>query len=110
MSVSRLAIERAITGVELPHDQPIRCCECGTRLREGALVTVAATEHDGGVWRLGDVWCAGDGPVPWDHDADADADVLAEGSLGLASDSRDQRHYPILVRAAVLNGEQVVRA
>jgi hypothetical protein len=104
-NISRVAIERQISGVELPHDQPIRCCECGARLREGALVTVAATEHSGGVYRLGNVWCASDGPVPWEYDGDGD--VLAEGSLGLASDARDQRHYPVLVEAAVLNGEQV---
>lgn len=105
MTASRLAIEHSLEGRELPQDTPVRCADCGTNLREGALVTVAATEHDGGVWRLSDVWCAGDGPVPWKYDGDAD--VLAEGSLGLASDVRSQRHYPILVCATVLNGKRV---
>lgn len=102
MNQTTAAIENSLEGRELPQDQPVRCRDCHARLREGEPVTVAANQHEG-VWRLSDVWCAPDAPVPWSHDTD---DVLVEGDIGLVSDVRNQRHYPVVVRATLLNGRR----
>lgn len=102
MTPSNLAIERALTGIELPHDEPVRCADCGARLREGQPITASANCH-GDVWRYGQIWCAGCAPRPWKHDA---ADVLVEGSLAVVSDVRRQRHYSVVIDATVASGDR----
>ena len=104
MSDSKLAIERAVTGIELPMDSPIVCDDCHARLREGQPITVGATRHDGEVWRIGELWCAVCAPRP----SESDADRIVEGDVGIVSDVREQSHYPVLVRATVV--EELVRA
>ena len=103
MSDSNLAIEHSIEGRELPMDQPIVCDECHARLREGQPITVAANQH-GEVWRIGDLWCAVCAPRP----SESDADRLVEGDVGLVSVAREQRHYPVVVGATVV--EELIRA
>jgi hypothetical protein len=105
MSDSKLQIERAVTGIELPMDQPIVCDVCHARLREGQPITVGVTRHnDEGVWRMGLLWCPVCAPAP----GESNADRLVEGDVGIVSDAREQAHYPVLVRATVV--EELIRA
>ena len=97
---SRLAAERQLEGVELPHDDPIRCSNCHARLTEGQPITAAAGRSEG-VWRYGDIWCAGCAPLPRDG---SDGDVLAEGTLAVVSDVRRQRHYSVVIDVVVAAG------
>ena len=102
MSDSKLTIERAVTGIELPRGEPIACADCGAPLREGQPVTAEA-DH-AGVWRPGECWCPTCAPRP----SEVDADRLAEADIGIIADARNQRHYSVLVRVTVV--EELVRA
>ena len=105
MSDSKLAIARAVEGIELPMDQPIVCDVCHVRLREGQPITVGVTRHnDEGVWRMGLLWCPVCAPAP----SECNADRLVEGDVGIVSNVNNQRHYPVVVQAAVV--EELVRA
>ena len=101
---SKLAIERAVEGVELPMDSPIVCDSCHARLREGQPIAVGVTRHYGGVYRIRKLWCVVCAPTP----SESGADRLVEGDVGIVTDTQAQRHYPVVVRATVV--EELVRA
>ena len=100
---SKFAIERAVTGVELPQDSPVMCSTCRARLREGQPVT-AAVRQRGESYHPDGLFC----PTCAPRLSQTKADHIVEADIGLVSDVREQRHYPVLVQATVV--EELVRA
>lgn len=91
-------IEQSLTGAKLAADAPIRCSTCGSHVGEGSPVTVAAVRSsDGGRWRIERVFGGACSPiVTGDVDAPRPL-VLAEGDIGVVTDSRAQDHWPVLL-------------
>lgn len=93
-------VRQALDGAKLPHDEPVRCADCGTHLSEGSPVTVAA-DRDNDVWRVQHIWGAACAPISGEEFGTADA--LAEADLGTAVDTATQQHHLILLSVVVID-------
>ena len=102
---ARVAARHAIVGREFPHDE-LRCDDCGVKLGETDLLTLAADETDGS-WAVSPVWCVSCAPT---RPRAVDEGVLAEATVGIQSDPRKRRHYPVPIRVTLLNGRRRVEA
>jgi hypothetical protein len=100
-----VAARHAITGRELPHDE-LRCDDCAAKLGEADLLTVAAEKTDES-WAVSRVWCVSCAPT---RPRAVDEGVLAEATVGIQSDPRKRRHYPVPIRVTLLNGRRRVEA
>lgn len=103
-------IEQAIDGEELP--ESLRCAGCGTPLSEGSPITVLAQRDEaGGRWRIERVWglaCAehelAKTTVPIDGPT-----ALVEGDVAAVADTMAQEHWPVLIRAKLVDHANVGR-
>lgn len=100
MTDDPLDARQALDGIALP-EQP-RCRDCHARLRECQPISaVAERPHDADEWFVAAticVTCAGTQVRPTPH---ADR-ILVEGELALVADSARQEHWPVLIRAVVV--------
>lgn len=103
--ISPKRVARIIEGRELPGTEHA-CGTCGSRLREGQPIT-AAVEQTAASWTVTRLWCVTDAPT---ENAAVDEPLLVEGDLATVADTRNQRHYSVLIQTAAVGDGRVIEA
>ena len=110
VGVSKARIEQALDGEDLPDD--LRCADCGVALSEGSPITVLARlDEEGGRWRIESAWdisCAEYELAKTGVEIGGPT-ALVEGEVAAIADIAGQTHWPVLIRAAVVDHARVGR-